>query len=158
MIDIMLLAVMGVGAGTVTGLIPGVHPNTLAVFLLGASSGMAAVFSLQGVMVFLVTMAISHSFLSFIPSVFIGAPEGATALSVLPGHRLLLEGSGYEAVYLTVIGGLGVIVLSVLLLPVLMLVLQHYKVGIIRQFSLLVFLFLFLETITEYFRINNYFI
>ncbi|MFQ5647842.1 MAG: tripartite tricarboxylate transporter permease [Candidatus Aenigmatarchaeota archaeon] len=126
MIDIILLAVAGVGAGIITGLIPGVHPNTLAVFLLSVSGAMLAVFSLHAVVVFMVSMAITHSFLSFIPSVFIGAPEGGTALSVLPGHRLLLEGLGYEAVYLTVVGGLGVVMLSVLLLPLLMVALPVF--------------------------------
>ena len=35
--------------------------------------------------------SVSHTFLSFIPAAFIGAPEGDTALCLLPAHRLLLE-------------------------------------------------------------------
>jgi TctA family transporter len=49
---------------------------------------------------------VTHTFLDFIPSVFLGAPEGDTALSVLPGHRLLLKGMGYEAVKLSAFGSL----------------------------------------------------
>ena len=123
MIDIILFALLGIGGGIITGLIPGVHPNTLAALVLSISSFLLGFASPHAVIVFMVAMAIAHTFLSFIPSVFVGAPEGETALSVLPGHRLLLKGRGYEAVYLTVIGGVGVVILAVLLLPLLMFIL-----------------------------------
>lgn len=51
-------------------------------------------------------MSITHTFLDFIPSTFLGAPEEATALSVLPAHKLLLRGMAYEAVRLSSIGSL----------------------------------------------------
>jgi len=35
--------------------------------------------------------SVSHTFLSFISVAFIGAPEGDTALYLLPARRLLLE-------------------------------------------------------------------
>jgi len=38
------------------------------------------------------------------PSIFLGAPEADTALAVLPGHALLMEGRGEEAVRLSAIG------------------------------------------------------
>jgi putative membrane protein len=119
MLDIILLAFLGVGGGVLTGLIPGIHPNSLAAFAISISAILLALFTPHAVIVFIIAMAISHTFLSFVPSVFLGMPEGETALSVLPGHRLLLEGRGYEAVYLTVIGGVGVVLLTVLLLPFL---------------------------------------
>jgi len=34
--------------------------------------------------------SVSHTFLSFIPAAFIGAPEGDTALYLLPAHCCLL--------------------------------------------------------------------
>ena len=43
----------------------------------------------------IVAMSIAHTFLDFIPSTFLGAPECETALSVLPAQGMLLEGSGY---------------------------------------------------------------
>ncbi len=59
--------------------------------------------------------------MDFIPSVFLGAPEAGNELSVLPGHRLLMQGSGYEAVRLAVLGGLGALILCVLLVPLMVL-------------------------------------
>ncbi len=51
-------------------------------------------------------MAITHTFLDFIPSVFLGCPDTDTSLSVLPGHELLKQGKAYEAIALTAYGGL----------------------------------------------------
>lgn len=143
MFDIILLACLGIGGGLLTGLIPGIHPNAVASSLISISPALLAVFSPHAVIVFIVAMAISHTFLSFTPSVFLGMPEGETALSVLPGHRYLMEGRGYEAVYLTVIGGVGVIVLSVLLLPIIITVLPTLYAHV-REYIAFILIFIFL--------------
>jgi putative membrane protein len=69
--------------------------------------------------VFIIAMAITHTFLDSIPSVFLGAPDSDMALGVLPGHRLLLEGKGYEAVKLTVIGSLIALIVTLFLIPMM---------------------------------------
>ncbi|MBI4021259.1 MAG: tripartite tricarboxylate transporter permease [Candidatus Aenigmarchaeota archaeon] len=123
MIEILELAFLGVGAGVVAGLLPGIHPNTFTSLLLPVMTPLVATFTAPAVVVFIVTMAIANTFVSFLPAVFLGAPEGESALSVLPGHRLLLQGSGHEAVLLAVAGGVGVVLLSLatlwLLFPLL---------------------------------------
>ncbi|MBU4072347.1 MAG: tripartite tricarboxylate transporter permease, partial [Candidatus Thermoplasmatota archaeon] len=60
--------------------------------------------------------AITHTFLDFIPSVFLGAPDDSTALSVLPGHRMVLAGRGYEAVKCSIIGSFGAVLGALALL------------------------------------------
>jgi putative membrane protein len=72
------------------------------------------------------TTGIVNSFVSFIPSVLLGAPDAETALGVLPGHRLLMEGHGLEAIKLTVIGGLGSIYFSLATLPLFALMLPKF--------------------------------
>ena len=62
-------------------------------------------------------MVVVHSFVDFIPSIFLGAPDAETALGVLPGHKMLIEGHGYRALKLTVIGGLGAFTIGLFLLP-----------------------------------------
>jgi len=124
----MIEVFLGILAGCLTGLVPGIHPNTLAVFLLSFSSLLP--FDPLGFSLFIFSCALTHTFLSFIPSIFLGAPEDTTALSVLPGHRFLLEGRGMEAVYLTVVGGLGVVVLTSLLFPLLLFLLPALYSGI----------------------------
>lgn len=117
MIEVLFI-LAGILAGFIAGLLPGIHPNTFAAFLLSASALLP--FSPYHITLFLFSCAISNTFTNFIPSVFLGAPEDETALSVLPGHRFLLSGRGYEAIYLTVVGGMGVICLTVLLFPLLL--------------------------------------
>jgi putative membrane protein len=60
-------------------------------------------------------MSITHTFIDFIPSIFLGAPNEDTALSILPGHRLLLKGQGYSAIKLTTIGCLIGLFLAIIL-------------------------------------------
>jgi len=55
----------------------------------------------------------------------LGAPEAATALGVLPGHRYLLKGQGLMAVKLTLIGSFGAVILSVMLFPLLLPVVKY---------------------------------
>jgi len=64
-------------------------------------------------------MAITHTFLDAIPSIFLGAPDADQALNALPGHKLLLKGKGFEAVKLTVIGSLLCLLLAVILVPMM---------------------------------------
>jgi putative membrane protein len=68
-------------------------------------------------------MAISHALLEFIPSMFLGVPEEGTVLSVLPGHHLLLQGRGKEAIRLVALGGFGAVLVTILLFPLFALIL-----------------------------------
>jgi putative membrane protein len=92
--------------GIITGLTPGVHVNTLlpviVVLPVTGTVGAVLIFSL----------AVTHTVLDFIPSTIFGVPDTDTALSVLPAHQLLLEGKGYEAIKLTVLGSLGALIVS----------------------------------------------
>ena len=114
---------LGVFLGTLTGLIPGFHPNNVAVILVSISPVLmrelhsfdAYAFSIIVASAILAT-AVTHTFLSFIPAAFIGAPEADTALSLLPAHRLLLEGRVYEATVLSAIGSFGAVIFSLLCL------------------------------------------
>ncbi|MBI2041106.1 MAG: tripartite tricarboxylate transporter permease [DPANN group archaeon] len=144
MLDLLAAFFLGVAAGTITGLTPGVHTNTVAVLAVGALASLTKYFSLIDVGIFLSVMVIVHSFLDFIPSIFLGAPESDTALGVLPGHKMLLRGEGYEALKLTVAGGIGAAVLGLLLLPVFFVfvergynTLEKFVVPIIISFSII---------------------
>ncbi len=125
MLDLILAVLLGILAGTVTGLIPGLHTNTIALIVAGASTTMLSVFSPLAVGGFLLSMVVVHSFIDFIPSVFLGAPEDATVLSILPGHELLMKGRGYRALKLTIFGGIGTFFLSLFLIPIVFLFLEN---------------------------------
>jgi putative membrane protein len=106
MFEVIISVVIGCLLGVVTGLIPGLHTNTIALILMGGLlSGwlnLSETLFVSGA----VCMLVVHSFVDYIPSIFLGAPNSDTALSVLPGHRLLLKGEGYIALRETVVGGI----------------------------------------------------
>jgi putative membrane protein len=120
--EIVLFSLAGIGLGVFTGLLPGIHPNTLFLLLLSLSAALVQ-FPVECVVVFIVSVAVSNTFTDFIPSIFLGAPDPEAALSVLPGHRLLLAGRGYEALFLSVAGGIGVILITTTTLPLLFILL-----------------------------------
>jgi len=62
-------------------------------------------------------MAITHTFIDFIPSIFFGAPDEDTGLSSLPGHKFLLKGLGHEALKLTVLGSTIAIISLTFIIP-----------------------------------------
>ena len=73
-------------------------------------------------------MAITHTFLDFVPSVFLGCPDTDTELSVLPGHELLKNKKGFEAVYLSNIGSLIAIpLLLIVLIPSIFFMKEFYS-------------------------------
>ncbi|NIO44071.1 MAG: hypothetical protein GTN36_00755 [Candidatus Aenigmarchaeota archaeon] len=105
---------IGIVFGVVAGLLPGLHPNNTIPIILG----MSFLFGPLPTAIILVSSGVINSFINFIPSILLGAPEESTVLGVLPGHKLLLEGRGFEAVKLCVIGSLGGVLFAILTLPI----------------------------------------
>ena len=118
-LNILLALIIGILFGIITGLIPGVHVNLISLILLSMSGYFLGFTNPLVLSVFIIAMSVTHSFLDAIPATFLGAPDAAMALSVLPGHQLLLEGKGYEAVKLTVIGSLLSLIVVLLIIPLM---------------------------------------
>jgi len=122
-LDLALIFV-GTVVGIMTGLVPGIHTNTVAAVLMTVNGsltlglvgflGNGSFLEAQVALIcFLVAVAMAHVFISYIPATFLGAPDESTALSVLPGHRLLLQGRGMVALRLSAQGGLAAVLLCV---------------------------------------------
>ena len=80
-------------------MIPGFHVNNVALILLALSPGLLELgIPLSAVAAIIVSTGTVHTFLNYIPSALIGAPDGDTALSLLPGHRMLLAGNAARGV------------------------------------------------------------
>ncbi|MFB6110881.1 MAG: tripartite tricarboxylate transporter permease [Halodesulfurarchaeum sp.] len=107
----------GVVLGTVSGLTPGLHVNTLAILLASIAPQIPAAPHLVGAA--LLAAGVVHSFLDIVPTLAIGVPDAAMAISALPGHRLVLGGRGREALRLSALGSGGAILTAVVLgLPI----------------------------------------
>ena len=115
--ELLVAILAGCFIGIITGLTPGVHVNLVAVLLVSLSGFFLGFTSPIVLGTFIVALAVTHTFLDAIPSIFLGAPDADMALNVLPGHRMLLQGMGYEAVKLTVIGSLMALIFTIIFMP-----------------------------------------
>ena len=84
----------GIMLGCLTGLIPGFHVNNVALIALSLSPVAVAVgIPLDAVAGIIVACGTVHTFLNYIPSALIGAPDDNMALALLPA-RAAAERSG----------------------------------------------------------------
>ena len=117
LLEISIALLLGLLAGTFTGLSPGIHINLIAA-LLTSSLTLSQTIPAIALVVFIVSMSITHTFIDFIPSIFLGAPEEDSFLSILPGHQLLQRGEGHEAVLLTLYGSLLSLLIILIFIPI----------------------------------------
>lgn len=120
-LEIILALILGIILGAITGIIPGIHINLVSALLLSFSTALiSSNLGIQPIflVVFLISMATTHIFVDFIPSIFLGAPDqDDTALSILPGHEMLNKGKAQEAVMITSCGCILGILLIIILTP-----------------------------------------
>jgi len=111
---------LGILAGTFTGLFPGIHINLIALIIVSLTTSITFIAGLNPLVlvIFLVAMAITHTFVDYIPSVFLGAPDEDNFLSILPGHTMLLKGKAQQAVIYTLYGSAAAILIILILSPV----------------------------------------
>ncbi|MBU2639842.1 MAG: tripartite tricarboxylate transporter permease, partial [Nanoarchaeota archaeon] len=131
-IEIIVVTILGILAGIISGLTPGIHINLISILLFTASPFLFLYTSPLILVIFIVAMSVTHTFFNAIPAIYLGAPESAeNILSVLPGHRMLLEGRAYEALALTVIGSILALIVGVLISPLIIFILP--KIYLIIQ-------------------------
>ncbi|MDS0259247.1 tripartite tricarboxylate transporter permease [Haloarcula sp. S1CR25-12] len=116
---VALLAAVGggIGLGTVSGLVPGLHANTLALLLASTAGSVPGPRLYVGAA--MLAAGVTHTFLDVVPALALGVPDPAMAAGALPSHRLVIEGRGREALRLSALGSTGAVALAVpLSLPV----------------------------------------
>ena len=128
LVEILLFLFLGIIAGTITGLIPGIHINLIGAFIVSSTTSFFYLINQIYLAVFIASMAITHTFVDFIPSIFLGCPDTDTELSILPGHELLNKGQGFEAIILTCYGSLAAIFILVLIsIPAIFIISKIYN-------------------------------
>jgi len=118
--------IIGIFAGTITGITPGIHLNLVAALTLANASLLLQYSTLENIVIALIAMATTHTFLDSIPSTYLGVAESEKVVSALPAQQLLLEGRGYEAVTLTTKGSLYGAIIMILLAPFLIKILPNF--------------------------------
>lgn len=117
--DVLTIASIGALVGLLTGLVPGLHVNTLAALAA------AALPSSPAVALALVAAGTVHTIVNIIPSTYLGAPDEDDVLVVLPAHRMLLDGDGPTAILASVTASLAALVAVVAAAPLYAFALEH---------------------------------
>lgn len=117
----------GITLGTVSGLTPGLHANNFALLLAAIAP------SVEGPPIFvgaaMLAAGVVHTFLDIVPAVSLGVPDAAMAATALPGHQLVIEGRGREALRLSALGsGLAVLLAIPLAVPITAVMTRIYPV------------------------------
>lgn len=123
MIELVAACFIGILIGTITGMTPGIHVNTAGAIIFASSTFLLGFLSPEFLCVVMVSMSIAHALIEFVPSMLLGVPEEATATSVLPGHRMVLQGRSKEVIRIVCVGGFGAILVTILMLPIFAVVL-----------------------------------
>jgi len=117
----------GIGLGIASGLVPGLHANTMALLLGAVAPALPGPPVLVGAT--MLAAGVVHTFLDAVPALALGVPDPAMAASALPGHRLVIEGRGREALRLSALGsGLAVVFAVPLAVPVTRVMVAVYPV------------------------------
>ena len=151
MIDLLIACFLGILIGSITGIFPGIHVNTSGAIVFTLSPYLLQFTSSEVICVFLASLAISHAILEFIPSTLLGVPDEGTALSILPGHRMVLEGRAKEAIRIVAIGGFGAIIVTILTLPLFAIILP----GIHEVSKPYLWIFLLIVSIILIYRLSH---
>ncbi|MBS3052196.1 MAG: tripartite tricarboxylate transporter permease [Candidatus Aenigmarchaeota archaeon] len=117
MLDILLFSLLGIFVGIAVGLLPGIHPNQIYIILVSILP-LLSFLSEWDLIAFVLSISISNVISNYIPTIFFSIPDSNTAINVLPGHKMVLEGRGLEALYISLISGILTLLISTLLLPI----------------------------------------
>lgn len=118
MIELVIACFIGILIGTTTGMIPGIHVNTAGAIIFASSTFLLTFLSPEFLCVMMVSMSIAHALIEFVPSMLLGVPQEGTATSILPGHRMVLQGRSKEVIRVVSVGGFGAILVTIAMLPI----------------------------------------
>ncbi len=115
-LELLTSVLAGFLIGIITGLTPGLHINLASVMIVSIASKTNTI-KPEYAAVAILSMAITHTFLDTIPSVFLGVPDPEKVAVMLPTHRMVSEGKGYEAATLTIFGSFASLIVCMAAMP-----------------------------------------
>ncbi|MEM4590160.1 MAG: tripartite tricarboxylate transporter permease, partial [Candidatus Micrarchaeia archaeon] len=129
--------IFGIVLGSLAGLIPGIHPNTISQII--SNLNVQDNFELAAIII--ITAAVNNM-VALLPAIFLFIPDSDSVLSILPAQKLVLNGKGRLAVlvcaisaFLTLLFLILILPLSYISLPLLFPVIKPYLAYILILFS-----------------------
>ena len=87
LLELFLAITLGIIFGTITGLIPGIHINLIGAILIPLSATFLGLTTPIILVIFIVSMALTHSFIDFIPSVFLSKGFSTSQNSTVSNNK-----------------------------------------------------------------------
>ena len=112
---LIIIIILAICSGTITGLIPGLHINFISIMILINFQVLTKILPTEQLIIFIIIMSLTHTFVDFIPSIAFGIPNSDTAMSILPGQQMILKGEGYKAILLSNLGSLFGVITSAII-------------------------------------------
>ena len=113
-----LATIIGLLLGIISGIVPGIHPNLIALLVAGTL--------LENREIIIFVAAMSYTFLSTIPTIYLSAPDADSALSLHPSQKYAVNGRAHEAVILILIGTLISLSFMMALMPLFKKILKPF--------------------------------
>lgn len=113
MTGFLIAVLLGLGLGALAGMIPGLHPNMIGVFIL---AGFLNEFSFATIAV----MLVSSQFFEILRSVFLFVPEEGNVLAMHPIFKFVSEGKGLAVLKLSALGLVAALLLGIIASPLLL--------------------------------------
>lgn len=107
--------VLGCLAGVVTGIIPGLHINTVAAVFTKTKPEIEPLL----LSVFLTALSVSHNFFDFIPATILGIPDEGNVLAIHPSKKYLMKGKARRVLRLLSLGCLSAILIGTIIFPLI---------------------------------------
>lgn len=120
-------ALIGSFLGVIAGSIPGLHSNTFSALIVSTSAFLYLHFSPEDVLAMIISSAVAYTISNIIPTTFLGVPSEDTAIGVLPTHKMVLEGRGFEALSISCFSSFLSILISIPLFYTAILVGKNYE-------------------------------
>ncbi len=108
---VVLWVAAGATLGSISGLVPGIHANNFALLLAGFAPSIPGPPLYVGCA--MLAAGVVHTFMNAVPAMALGVPDAEMAVTSLPGHRMVLEGRGGEAMRLSAIGSLLAVLVAI---------------------------------------------
>lgn len=125
-IQIIIVCLIGMACGMITGLIPGLHVNTIAALMIACALPLTQILPPLLIGLLILAMGLTHTFIDVIPSTFLGIPDASTYLLLLPAHRFVLEGKGVVAVRTAIRGSFLSLLVCLSFVPLIVLNLDSF--------------------------------
>ncbi len=117
--------IIGLLIGSIIGITPGMHPNTIAPLLRTSTA------------VLIISLLITTNYFEFIKATYLSTPSSGDELTIKYSQELIANGRGVEAIKLLSIGALGTTIIASIIAPIITVIIPPINKAIINYIPII---------------------